>query len=492
MRYSTLSLIAGLAMFAGLAQPALAGDTLRVALAQEPTALDPTSDATASIDTMITNNVLESLTTVDSSGAVQPNLATRWDISDDGLTYRFHLVADVTFHDGTTFDADDVKFTFDRAMAKDSTNPSPSIFEPIDSVTVIDQNTVEIKLKRKDAFFLFNIANGDASIVAPESVGSLSTTPIGTGPFTLASWTRGDRLVLRKNPDYRDAQDVALDRVEYRFIADAAATAAALMAEEVDVASPPPEMLPQFEADPRFAVSVGTTEGEVILAMNNSRAPFTDARVRQAVNHAIDRQAIIDGAMYGRAVPIGSFYPPHGPAYVDLTGRWPHDTGKAKALLAEANAQGTTMTISVPPFPYATRSAEIIRAELEAVGIDAKMKVVEWSYWIDEIYKKRNYDMTIIAHTSPNDMGNFARGPDYFYGYQSDEFDAIWEAIRTQADPDARNALLAKAQTYLADNAVMGFLFQLPKITVARAGVEGLWKNAPVIFAPMKGVHWAH
>ena len=491
MRTTFMSTIAGLALLAGLAQPALAGGSLRIALAQEPTSLDPTSDATASIDAMITNNVLESLTTVDGAGAVQPNLARSWEISPDGLTYTFHLVEGALFQDGTAFDAQDVKFTFDRAMAEESTNPSTSIFAPIDAVTVIDPATVEIRLKRQDAFFLFNIANGDASIVAPESVDGLSTAPVGTGPFKLAGWTRGDRLVLERNADYRDADAVALDRVEYRFIADPAATAAALMAEEVDVASPAPEMLPQFQADPRFAVIVGSTEGEVILAMNNSRAPFTDDRVRQAVNHAIDRAEIIEGAMYGSAVPIGSFYPPHGPAYLDLTGRWPHDTDKARALFDEAGVSGTTMTIAVPPFAYATRSAEIIRAELAEAGIDARMETVEWGYWLDEIYKQRNYDMTIIAHTSPNDLGNFARGPEYFYGYQSDAFDALWEEIRTEADPEARNALQRDAQQYLADHAVMGFLFQLPKVTVARAGIEGLWTDAPVTFAPMKDVHWA-
>ena len=96
-----------------------------------------------------------------------------------------------------------------------------------------------------------------------------------------------------------------------------------------------------------------------------------------------------------------------------------------------------------------------------------------------------------MTHTSPNDLGNFARGPEYFYGYQSDAFDALWEEIRTEADPEARNALQRDAQQYLADHAVMGFLFQLPKVTVARAGIEGLWTDAPVTFAPMKDVHWA-
>lgn len=495
MRQTSMYTIAGLALCAGLglAQPALAEELVRIGLQQEPTSLDPTSDATASIAGMLGHNVYESLTTVDETGTVHPDLATRWDISEDGLTYRFYLAEGVKFHDGTTFDAEDVKFTYERAMAEDSVNPAKRHFGGIKSVTVIDPLTVEFELNNPDAFFLFNVAQGSFSIVAPESIEANQTTPVGTGPFRFDSWTRGDRLTLVKNDEYRNADEVKLDRVEFRFISDPASASAALMAQEID-AYPgfgAPEMLPQFENDPRFKVSVGSTEGEVILAMNNSKAPFTDPRVRQAVNHALDRQEIIDGAMYGRAVPIGSFYPPHGPSYVDLTERWPHDTDKAKALFAEAGIEGSTMTIRVPPFPYATRSAEIIQAELAQAGIDAKVETVEWGFWLDEIYKKRNYDMTIIAHTSPNDLGNFAKGPEYFYGYHSEYYDDLWNRITTESDPATRGELEREAQHYLADNAVMGFLFQLPDLSIIHSDLEGFWDNSPVTFQPLAGVHWS-
>ncbi len=475
------------------AGPAAAKTQITIGVQQEPTTLDPTADATASIDGMLTHNVYEALTTVAEDGSVMPDLATSWTISDDGLTYDFHLVQGVTFHDGTTFDADDVKFSFDRAMAPDSVNPSKSIFKPIDSVTVIDPATVEIKLNRPDAFFLFNLAQGDAAIVAPESADNDKTDPIGTGPFKFDHWTRGDRLVLVKNPDFRDAAAVQMQQITFRFIADPAAANAAMQAEEVDAFNgfPAPELLSQFQADPRFKVEIGTTEGEVILAMNNSRPPFDDIRVRRAISHALDRKAIIDGAMYGYATPIGSFYPPHGPAYVDLTGTYPHDVAKAKALLAEAGvAPGTVMTIRVPPFPYAKRSAEIIQAELAEIGIDAKVENVEWGFWLDEVYKKKNYDMTIIAHTSPNDMGNFAKGKDYFYGYEDPKFDDLWHRIETEADPAKRNALLQEGQRFLADQAVHGFLFQLPQLGVRRKELSGFWISSPVLFQPLAGVTW--
>lgn len=482
---------AALALAVALSPAAAAAEmSIVIGLQQEPTSLDPTADATASIDGMLVQNVYESLTSVNEAGEVLPQLAESWEVSDDGLTYTFTLVSGATYHDGTAFDAEDVKFSFDRAMAEDSVNPSKGLFKSIESVSVVDPETVEIRLSQKDAFFLFNMAQGDASIVAPESVETNNTTPVGTGPFKYDSWTRGDKLVLAKNPDHRAAGSVALDRVEFKFISDAAAASAALLSEEIDAfpGFPAPELLPQFEADPRFDVVVGSTEGEVILAMNNAKPPFDDIRVRQAINHAIDRDEIIDGAMYGQAVPIGSFYPPHGPAYVDLTGAYPHDTDKARAMFEEAGVAGSTMTLRVPPFPYATRSAEIIQAQLAEAGIEAKLENVEWGFWIDEIYRKQNYDMTIIAHTSPNDLGNFARGPDYFYAYDDAAYNDLWDRISSETDTDTRNALLREAQEYLTGQAVHGFLFQLPQLGVYKTGVEGFWPSRAVLFQPLAGV----
>ena len=478
----------------GLMASVSAAAELVIGMQQEPTSLDPTADATASIDSMMTQNVFESLTTVAENGEVQPNLAASWEVSEDGLTYRFTLAEGVTFHDGSALDAEDVVYSFDRAMGEDSVNPSKDIFEPIESVKAVDPQTVEITLKAKDAFFLFNMGQGDSAIVASESAETNNANPVGSGPFKFDSWTRGDRLTLVKNPDHRDAADVALDKVVFRFISDPAAATAAMMAEELDAfpGFPAPELLPQFEADPRFRVNVGSTEGEVILAMNNAKPPFDNVEVRRAVATAIDRDEIIEGAMYGQAVPIGSFYPPHGTAYVDLTDAYPHDSAKAEEMFEAAGVAGATMTLRVPPFPYATRSAEIIQNQLSEAGIDAKVENVEWGFWIDEVYKQKNYDMTIIAHTSPNDMGNFARGSDYFYGYDNAEMTSLWEQITTEVDPAKRDELLKQGQQMLSDQSVHAFLFQLPLLGVFREGVEGYWASSPVLYMPLKGVSVAN
>ena len=493
MRLFPLALTTALVSLPALAVPALAKTDITLSTQQEPTVLDPTADATASIDGMLTHNVYESLTTVNERGEVLQALATQWTVSDDGLTYTFTLAQDVLYHDGTRFDAEDVKFSFDRAMAEDSTNPSKGIFAPIAAVTVVDPHTVEITLKQTDAFFLFNLAQGDASIVAPESAETNATNPIGTGAFRFGSWTRGDRLVLEKNPDYRDADTVQMTSVTFRFISDPTAATNALLSGELDAAPgfPSPELLPQLEADTRFNVVVGTTQGEVILALNNSRPPFDNIAARRAISHALDRQEIIDGAMYGYAEPIGSFFPPSDVNYLDLTDRYPHDVEQAKTLLSEAGiAEGTSLRLRIPPFAYATRSATIIQAELAKVGLDVQIEPLEWGAWLDQVFKGLDYDMSIIAHTSPNDLGNFANGPDYFYGYDNPDYTALWNAIRAESDETARADLLKQAQTFIADEAVHGFLFQLPSIGVYKTELSGYWTSAPVIFAPLKDLTW--
>ncbi len=159
-------------------------------------------------------------------------------------------------------------------------------------------------------------------------------------------------------------------------------------------------------------------------------------------------------------------------------------------MFEEAGVAGTTMTLRVPPFPYATRSAEIIQAQLAEAGIDAKVENVEWGFWLDEIYKKKNYDMTIIAHTRPNDMGNFARGKDYFYGFEDPAFTDLWTRISTETEEAKRADLLKEGQTYLSENAIHGFLFQLPQLGVYKTELQGYWTSSPVLYEPLANLSW--
>ena len=484
-----LSSVAGAVM---LCTPAFAQQTdLTIALQLEPPHLDPTSAAAGAIDSVLYSNVFEGLTRFMSDGSVVAGLAESWEISEDGTVYTFTLRDGVTFHDGTTMDAEDVKFSLDRARAEDSANAQKALFAGIEEVTVIDPQTVEVTLSAPDGNFLFNMAWGDAVIVAPESIEGIKQTPIGTGAFKFDQWVQGDRIELSRNPDYwGDAP--ALEAATFKFISDPTAAFAAMMAQDIDAFAgfPAPENLPQFEVDPRFQVLVGSTEGETILSTNNKMPPLDDVRVRQAIAHAIDRQAIIDGAMFGLGTPIGTHFAPHNPDYVDLTDQSAYDPERAKQLLAEAGlADGFTTTLKLPPPSYARRGGEIIAAQLREVGIETEITNLEWAQWLEEVFRGKDFGLTIVSHTEPFDIGIYAR-PDYYFQYDNPEFQALMATLGETSEPDARSELLAQAQRMIADDYVNGYLFQLAFPTVADARIEGLWQNAPTQATDLTGVRW--
>jgi len=489
----TAHFLRGAACAALLTSPALAQQTdLTIALQLEPPHLDPTSAAAGAIDSVLYSNVFEGLTRFMSDGSVVAGLAESWEIDEDGTTYIFNLRDGVTFHDGSAMEAEDVKFTLDRARADDSANAQKSLFDGIDEVTVIDPQTVEVTLSAPDGNFLFNMAWGDAVIVAPESIEGIKQTPIGTGPFTFEEWVQGDRIELSRFPDYW-GEAPALEAATFKFISDPTAAFAAMMAQDIDAFAgfPAPENLPQFEADPRFQVLVGSTEGETILGINNKQAPFDNVKVRKAVAHAIDRQTIIDGAMFGLGTPIGTHFAPHNPDYVDLTTQSAYDPEQAITLLEEAGyADGFTTTLKLPPPSYARRGGEIIASQLREIGIETEITNLEWAQWLEEVFRGKNFGLTIVSHTEPFDIGIYAR-PDYYFQYDNPEFQTLIRDLAETSDPEQRSKMLARAQTMIADDYVNGYLFQLAFPTIADARINGLWKNDPTQATDLTGVSWS-
>ena len=475
-----------------IAGQALAEGSLIVAMQLEPPHLDPTSAAAGAIDSVAYSNIFEGLTRFMGDGAVVPGLAESWEISDDGLVYTFKLHDGVKFHDGTTMDGEDVKFSLDRARAEDSANAQKALFAGISDVTVVDPLTVQVTLGEPNGNFLFNMAWGDAVIVAPESIADIKTSPIGTGAFKFAGWVQGDKIDIERNPDYWGTPAI-LDKATFKFISDPTAAFAAVMAEDVDVfiSFPAPENLPQFEADPRFQVLVGSTEGETILSTNNKQPPFDNVKVREALAHAIDRQAIIDGAMFGYGTPIGTHFAPHNPAYVDLTGNSAYDPELSKKLLAEAGfPDGFETTLHLPPPSYARRGGEIIAAQLAEVGIKAEITNVEWAQWLETVFRGKNFGLTIVSHTEPMDIGIYAR-PEYYFQYDNKTLQDLMTKLNATTDPAKRTELLQQAQTIISEDYVNGYLFQLAALSVAKAGVQGLWVNAPTQATDLTAVSWA-
>ncbi len=481
----------GTAALALAATGALAAqDDITLAMALEPPNLDPTGGAAAAIDEVVYANVFEGLTRFASDGSVIPGLASAYEVSEDGKTYTFSLRDGVTFHDGSSFDGEDVKFSLDRARAEDSTNAQKALFAGIEAVEVVDPLTVKVMLSNPDGAFPFKMAWGDAVILAPETADEAATHPVGTGPFAFTKWTHGDSVELARYDGYW-GEAPALASATFKFISDPNAAFAAMMAGDVDAFPnfPAPETLMQFDANPMFNVIVGSTEGETILSTNNKSGPLADPKVRKAIAHAINRQEIIDGAMHGYGTPIGTHFAPHNPDYLDLTAQSAHDPEMAKALLEEAGQTNLKLRLALPPPAYARRGGEIVAAQLRKVGIETEISNLEWAQWLEQVFKGKDFDLTIVSHTEPADINIYAR-PDYYFQYDNPDFQALIAELDVTTAPEARTELLHKAQQMIADDYVNGYLFQLAKTGVANSKIEGLWANAPTQANDLTGVRW--
>jgi len=494
-RRSVLTHSASLAAFATLPAGVLAQnrkDAIVLAMALEPSpGLDPTGGAASSIGEVTLYNIFETLTKINADGSVTPLLAESWEVSPDLTTYTFKLKRGVKFQNGEPCNAHTVKFAFDRAGAEKSTNKDKRTFAAL-STRATDDHTVVILTKEIDPDFPFLLGQATAVIVEPKSADSNMTKPVGTGPYVLENWVRGSSITLKKWDGYRNAPAIRLQRATFRFIADPAAQVAALLAGDVD-AFPrvTPRGVEQFKGNPRYQVIVSGSRAKTILAINNRRKPFDDVRVRRAVAMAIDRKAVIQGAGDGFGAPIGSHYPPSAPGYVDTTAVNPYNPERAKALLKEAGVTAPLdVTITLPPPPYARQGGEVIAAELAKVGIHAKLQNVEWAQWLSNVYGNKNYDMTIISHVEPFDLGNFAK-PDYYWNYHSEKFDALYNKYKTSPNPKERAKLQGDLQRLLAEDSPHAFLYQPQWVTIANRNVRGLWKDMPIFVNDLSTLSWA-
>jgi len=495
-RRSINTLLAGLPLAAALPS-ALAQsrkDAVVLGMVLEPTSLDPTAAAAAAIGEIVHYNVLEGLTKISMAGAVTPLLADAWFHTPDGKTYTFTLKKGIKFSDGAPFDANAVKFSFDRARAAGSTNKAKkAVFDNISSVVVADAYTVILVLNSADAMLPFRLGENTAVILHPNSVATAATKPVGTGPFVLATWNKGSSVTLSKWDGYRDAAKVKLKKVTFRFINDPAAQVAALLAGDIDGMPrfAALQSIKQFQGDKRFVVELGSTSGKGIVAINNKKAPLNDVRVRRAIGHAIDRKAFIDGAQEGLGKPIGSHFAPTDLGYMDLTKQSAYDPEKAKALLKEAGITSPlNLTLTLPPPQYARKGGEIIAAQLAKVGINAKIENVEWAQWLAGPFKG-NFDLTIINHVEPLDYATAYADPNYYYGYDSAKFRGLVATLAATSDQKEKARLWRDIQRQLADDAVNAYVWNPAQVAVFRKGLRGLWNSSPIFANDMATVSWA-
>ncbi len=491
-RRTALSLPAALALTTGPALAQAKKDTLILAMTLEPTGLDPTAGAASAIAEITHYNLFETLVKINGDSSITPLLAASWTVTPDNKTWAFKLKPDVKFHNGVACTGHSVKFAFERAAAEGTTNKDKAVFANIVNIALTDDLTVVLTLKNPNPDFLFQMGQATAIIVEPKSAVGNNTQPVGTGPYKLTNWAKGSAVTLARWDDYRDAKAIKLRQVTFRFISDSAAQVAAMLAGDVDVFQrvSAAKSLPQFKGDKRFQVLINGSRAKTVVAINNKKKPLDDVRVRRAIAMAIDRKQVIEGAADGFGSPIGSFYVPGAPGYVDLTSVNAYNPERAKALLKEAGVTTPLeLSMKLPPTPYARQGGEVVAAMLAKVGIIAKQENVEWAQWLSGVYGQKAYDLTIISHVEPLDMGNFAR-PGYYWNYESTKFNELWAKVQATADTTARNKLMADVQRLVADDAALAYLYQPTWITVAKAGVKGLPKDMPIFVNDLSAWSW--
>ena len=480
-----LSLVAMIVGLAGAvpaaAQPA---GTLVVGLVAEPVNLDP-AQVTDLNSNRVGRRIVESLVMFpDESTQIVPGLAESWTISKDGLRYTFKLRQGISFHDGTPFNAEAVKDSIERQINPE--HPFNKLgkypfaaynFGNVKAVEVVDPLTVEFILKEPRASFLAIMTSGAAAIVSPTAVKKFgqdyALQPVGTGPFKYGSWERGQRVVLEKNPSYWRFP-VKIDRVVYRPIVEDQARLTELLTGSLDlIVGTPPDYVAQLESNPKVTMLKQVGAHVWYLGINNQRKPFDDKRVRQALNYAVNKDAIVRDVLKGTgSLSRGPVLPGTWGADPNLKA-YPYDPERAKKLLAEAGyPNGFATTLWVPESGSGMQSpvamSTVIQSNLKAVGVNIAMQTMEWGAYLAKLRTKEQdlFALSWMAGNEDPDMVMYPllhssqwtpNGPNRAL-YKNEKYDELLHQARLTTDQAKRAELYRQAQRLLIDDAPWIFI----------------------------------
>lgn len=458
---------------------------LNVAIAGDPIGFDPYLTAAANT-VAITWNIYDQLVTVDAQGNLKPDLATSWSLSPDGRTLTFHLRSGVRFQDGHTLTSADVKASFQRMLNPATKDPDASDYKVITAIDTPNASTVVMHLASYDAALLSDLALPFAAIEpAGVNPSTLKSKPDGTGPYELASYTPGQDVVLKANPYYWQPGLPHIPTVDLKIVPDPSTQIADLLAGSIDLLPGlSGEQASQLKGQSGVKISQAPSGNIQIMAINNARKPFNDVRVRQALSLAINRQAVVQGAWFGYATPVGTFLPPNSPYYVAQP--TPYDPAKARKLLAEAGyPNGFASTIDLPSlYPVHVQTGQIIAAELAKIGVQLKLNEVEWATWLSQDYAKRDYNLTVISHTGRLDpdtlLVRFTSTYPYDYeNYSNPTYNRLIAEGRATADVAKRKQIYAQAQKILATDVPAVFLDVSDNVAAMLPSVSG-WQWLPL------------
>ena len=490
-----------LALVLALTAPAAAqpAGTLVVGLVAEPVNLDP-AQVTDLNSARVGRRVVETLVTFpEESTQLVPGLAESWTISRDGLQYTFKLRTGVKFHDGTPLTAEAVKFSIERQI--NSEHPAYKLgkypfanyfFGNVKAVEALSDERVAFLLKEPRASFLAILTAGAASIVSPTAVmkagPDYALHPVGTGPFKFVAWDRGQRVVLEKNPSYWKAP-VKLDRVIYRPIVEDQARLTELLTGTLDlIVGVPADYVGQLESGGKVGVLKQTGAHVWYLGINNQKKPFDDKRVRQALNYAVNKDAIVRDVLKGTGAPSrGPVLPNTWAADASLKA-YPYDPERAKKLLAEAGyPNGFNTTLWVPESGSGMQSpvamSTVMQSNLKAVGVNVALQTMEWGAYLAKLRSKEQelFALSWMAGTEDPDMVLYPllhssqwtpNGPNRAL-YRNTRFDDLLQQARLTTDQAKRTSLYKEAQRILVDDAPWIFVDHEIQIAALGKRVQG-------------------
>lgn len=446
----------------------------------QPQSMDPTTQAGAAIPQALLYNLYETLVKVDGEGNIKPLLAKSWSVSPDRLSYTFQLQEGAKFSTGDPVDAAAVVANINRMLTgKNILAGLKAQMAVVKMAQAVDTHTVKVTLKQPSQAWLYTMSSAAGIIADPKAFASLASKPVGSGPFQFNAWNQGESVVFDVNKNYWGTPP-RFDKVTFRYFADGNSMNSAMLSGDLDIISDltAPESIGQFSDTSQYTVSEGTSNGEVVLGMNQGKGgnpALKNVKVRQAINYAIDRQKLLDSVWGGKGTMIGSMVPPTDPWYTDLSKTYPYDPAKAKALLAQAGVKNLTLRLRVPTLPYGPGSAQFITSQLKAVDITVKVEEIDFARWLKEVYTDGNYDMTIVNHVEPRDMVNFAN-PNYYWHYNNGTFTKL-VAEADKSDDVQYVAKMKQASKLLATDAAADFLWLFPHIVVAKSDITGISKN---------------
>jgi ABC-type transport system substrate-binding protein len=446
----------------------VSGGTLRYAAGADPDSLDA-ANTDSNPGENVGHMMYNYLARFDAKVKIHPDLATSWTQSKDGLTWTFKLRKGVKFHDGTPFNAEAVKYNFDRFLGPEKPLKSGLHTPIIKSVDVVDEFTVKFSLKAPFALFLNNLAHSASGIVSPTAHKKwgkdLTLHPVGTGPFKFVEWIRGDRVVLERNDDYYEGKP-KLDKIIIRIVREDAARVLALQAGDYDLAVRiPPEEVGRLLREGRVRLYAEQSNRAIRIAFNMTKKPLTDLKVRQALNYAIDKESIVKNIYQDLAAVIPTIVGPLNIGYAPVKG-YGYDPAKAKQLLAEAGfPNGFDITLWTPKGRYLKdyELAQAVQQQLAAVGVRAKLESFEWANYLAQLRKapeESKHEMYLIAWAPSTGEARWGiypitscdewrpKGSNDSY-YCNKEVDAsIAKAVAAKNDKE-RDAFLKQAQEIL-------------------------------------------